>query len=48
MIHTYWIKATCDSRLFVLDVSEQTTYSLELTYGLPIYGPADWDKVTKD
>ena len=47
-IHTYWIKATCDSRLFVLDVSEQKTYSLELTDGLPIHGPSDWDKVTKD
>ena len=47
-IYTYWIKATCDSRLFVLDVSEQKTYSLELTDGLPIHGPSDWDKVTKN
>ena len=47
-IHTYWIKATCDSRLFVLDIPEQKTYSLELTDGLPMHGPSDWDKVTKD
>ena len=39
-IHTYWIKATCDSRLCVLDVSEQRTYALELTDGLPIHGPS--------
>ena len=42
-IHTY-----CDSRLCVLDVSEQKTYSLELTDGLPIHGPSDWDKIIKD
>ena len=46
--HTYWIKATCDSKLCVIDVSEQKTYSLELTDGLPIHGPSDWDKVIKD
>ena len=47
-IHSYRIKATCDSKFSVLDVSEQKTYSLELTDGLPRHGPSDWDKVTKD
>ena len=47
-INTYWIKATCDSRLSVLDVSEQKMYFLELTDGLSIDGPSDWDKITKD
>ena len=46
-IHTFWIKATCDSRFCVLDASEQKTNSLELTDGLPRHGPSDWDKVTK-
>ena len=32
----------------MLDVSEQKTYSLELTDGLPRHGPPDWDKDTKD
>ena len=30
------------------DISEQKTYSLELTDGLPRHGPFDWDRVTKD
>ena len=30
-IHTFWIKATCDSRFCVLDASEQQTNFLELT-----------------
>ena len=47
-IHTFWIKATCNSRFCVLDASEQKTNSLELTNGLPRHGPSDWDKVTKD
>ena len=47
-IHTYWIKATCDSRFCGLDVSEQKTYSLELTDRLPRHGPSDWDTLTKD
>ena len=47
-IHTFWIKATRDSRFCVLDASEQKTNSLELTDGLPRHGPSDWDKVTKD
>ena len=47
-IHTFWIKATCDSRFCVLDASEQKTNSLELTDGLPRRGPSDWDKVAKD
>ena len=49
-IHTYWIKATCDSRFCVLDFSEQKTYSLELTDGFPRYGPSDWTRLprTKD
>ena len=46
-IHTFWIKATCDSRFCVLDASEQKTNSLELTDGLPRHGPSDLDKVTK-
>ena len=47
-IHTYWIKATCDSRFCVLDVSDLRTYSLELTDGLPRHSPSGWDQVTKD
>ena len=47
-IHTYWIKATSDSRNCALDVSEQKTYSLELTDGLPRHSLSDSDKVTKD
>ena len=47
-IHTFWINATCNSRLCVLDASEQKTNSLELTDGLPRHGLSDWDKVTKD
>ena len=47
-IHTYWIKATCDSRFCALDASEQKMYSSQLTDGLPRHGPSDWDKFTKD
>ena len=47
-IHMYWIKATCTSRFYELDVSEQRTYFVELTHRLPRHGPADWDKVTKN
>ena len=45
-IHTYWIKATCDSRFCELDVSGQKTYSLELTDEQPRHGPSV--KSTKD
>ena len=41
-IHTYWIKATCDSRLSVLDVSEQkfTLWSsqTDCQYTAPLIG----------
>ena len=46
-IHTFWIKATCDSRFCVLDAYEQKANSLEFTDGLPRHGPSDWDKATK-
>ena len=44
-IDNYWIKATCDSRFCVLDVSEHKTYSLDFTNGVPIHGPLTGTKL---
>ena len=46
-IHTFWIKATCDSRFCVLDASEQKT-NFGAYRRIAKTRPPNWDKVTKD